>query len=79
MMRAKARVINVIQHNEECEEIHFIGVTPEDGYPEDGTDENNTYARWTPHFDLSMTIQNPNLIGKIKHGDEFYIDFTKVE
>lgn len=46
-------------------------------YPEDGTDENNTFARWTPNASLTMTIQNPNLVGTFKVGDTFYVDFTQ--
>ena len=48
-------------------------------YPADGTDEDNTYARWSPSGNLSLTIANPNLWGKFKHGQKFYLDFTEVE
>ena len=45
-------------------------------YPEDGSDEDNSYARWSPAGSLSLTIANPNLFGKFKIGDKFYLDFT---
>jgi hypothetical protein len=48
-------------------------------YPEDGSDEDNTFARWTPQADLSMSINNPNLIDKFEVGQKFYVDFTPAE
>lgn len=48
-------------------------------YPDDGSDEDNTYARFSPSGELSLTIANPNLIGKVEPGQHFYIDFTPVE
>ena len=45
-------------------------------YPDDGTDEDNDYARWSPGASLTINIANPALFGKIKHGDRFYVDFT---
>lgn len=47
-------------------------------YPEDGSDEDNTYAKFTPGADLSMNIANPALFGSFKVGDTFYVDFTPV-
>ncbi len=76
MMRAKMRVVNVKKHGN-AEEVEFMAVTPNEGYPEDGTDENNTYALWTPSAELNMYITNPNLFGKIEINQEFYLDFTK--
>ena len=48
-------------------------------YGEDGLDENNTYARWTPCGRLELTIENPSLVGKIAVGDTFYVDFIPCE
>lgn len=48
-------------------------------YPEDGGDEDNTYAKFSPQGSLTLTIANPALIGKIEPGQKFYLDFTKVE
>ena len=78
-MRAKMRVVNVINHGDTSEVITFTAVSKNETYPEDGSDENNTYAQFTPIADLSMTIQNPNLLGKLQVSDEVYLDFTKVE
>lgn len=49
------------------------------GYPADGSDENNTYAKWSPSGKLELTIVNPALSNQVKEGDTFYVDFTKVE
>lgn len=83
IMRAKLRVDCVKSYGNdkspEFEDIDFSAVCRSEGYPEDGSDENNTFARWTPMADLHMAITNPGLFGKIKEGDEFYLDFTKAE
>lgn len=81
-MRAKMKVTKVTEHPEKqgstpSEDVEFIAVGPDEGYPEDGSDENNTFAKWTPSADLKMSIMNPALFGKHKVGDEFYLDFTK--
>ncbi len=46
-------------------------------YPEDGSDEDNSFARWSPSGSLSISIQNPNLFGKFTVGQKFYVDFTE--
>jgi hypothetical protein len=78
-MRAKMRVSGVEKHPDDSETLSFSGVAKSDGYPEDGSDENNTFARWTPCAEMTMTVQNPNLYGKFSVNDEFYLDFTKVD
>lgn len=45
-------------------------------YPADGSDEDNTYAKFSPAGEISLTIANPKLIGMIEPGQKFYIDFT---
>ncbi len=76
-MRAKMRVSSVESNSPEFERLYFSAVCKSDGYPEDGSDENNTYATWTPSAELSMSITNPALIGQFKVGDTFYVDFTE--
>lgn len=78
MMRAKMKVSDVKHHDENNEELFFSAVAKSDGYPEDGRDENNTFAKWTPSAELRMSITNPALIGKFSAGQEFYVDFTPV-
>jgi hypothetical protein len=77
LMRAKMRVVGVKKHdNVDQEDLTFTAVGPGEAYPEDGSDENNSYARWTPMADLTMSVQNPALFGKLKVNDEVYLDFT---
>jgi hypothetical protein len=61
------------------ENLEFRAVCKSDGYPADGSDENNSFARWTPSANLSMYVSNPDLLGKYKAGDTFYVDFTPVQ
>ena len=75
MMRAKMRVTS-ITGTSESNFLEFRAVGPSDAYPEDGSDENNTFAKFTPNATLDITIQNPALLGKFKVGDIFYVDFT---
>lgn len=48
-------------------------------YPEDGSDEDNTYAKFSPGADLSINIANPALWGKFKVGEKYYVDFTPAQ
>ena len=48
-------------------------------YPDDGSDENNTFAKFSPAVSLDITIANPALIGSFKAGDTFYVDFTPAD
>lgn len=90
LMRAKMRVSSVaacrpgdpavdqvqaIDH----ENVSFSAVCKSEGYPADGSDENNSFAKWTPFAEMMMTINNPALFGKLQRGDELYLDFTKLE
>jgi len=77
MMRAKMKVSKV-ESFETCQILSFRAVHKSDGpYPPDGRDENNSFARWTPSADLTMTVTNPELFGKITEGEEYYLDFIK--
>jgi hypothetical protein len=85
-MKAKLKVFGIQQHylGEEKTEISglsvkFYAVAPSAPYPEDGSDENNSYARWTPSAELNIQIMNPALFASFEIGDEFYVDFTKAE
>lgn len=87
-MRAKLRAISVVpyfhphkegepQGDQTSESLVFMAVGPAGSYPADGTDENNSYALWTPSADLKMTVNNPALFGAIQQHQEFYVDFTR--
>jgi len=75
-MRAKMRV-KLVEKHDGFENLYFSAVCKSDAYPADGSDENNTFAKWTPTADLSMTVNNPALLGKIAVGEEYYLDFIK--
>jgi len=74
-MRAKMRVNAVDKYHPTSESLKFNAVAASN-YPEDGSDENNTFAKWTPNAALQITINNPALFDKFNVGDEFYVDFT---
>ncbi len=74
-MRAKLRVGSVIPQSAGYETVKFHGVAAS-SYPEDGTDENNTFAKFSPSASFDIVIANPVLLGKFAPGDTFYVDFT---
>ena len=77
-MRAKMRIAGIEKHSAEYETLHFHAVAKDGPYPSDGSDEDNTYAKFSPAGELSLSVANPALIGKFKVGDTFYLDFTPV-
>lgn len=77
-MRAKFVITGIVKMSESSEEVKFAGVPKTGSYPEDGSDEDNTFAKFSPAASCAITIQNPNLIGKFNVGEKFYVDFTPV-
>lgn len=80
-MRAKMQVGAVFPHRNEkgetqSETLHFHGVAKSGGYPADGTDEDNSFAKWSPSINLQMQVTNPALFGKFEPGQKFYVDFS---
>jgi hypothetical protein len=74
-MRAKLQIASVTKHGPECEQLKFHGVAAK-SYPADGSDEDNTFAKFSPSVMLDITITNPALIGTFEPGQKFYVDFT---
>ena len=74
-MRAKFKVTSIAKFDT-SERLQFAAVYKDGAYPADGSDEDNTFSRWTPQADCSMTVNNPALFGKFAVGDKFYVDFT---
>jgi hypothetical protein len=60
------------------EEIRMRAVSDAD-FDEDGASEDNDFARWTPSGELTMTITNPALFGRLHVGYKFYLDFTRAD
>lgn len=82
VMRAKLQVGSVIPNGPDgtpptSETVHMHAVCKEGAYPVDGSDENNTFARFSPSAAFSIHIANPALFGKHKVGDQFYVDFSR--
>ena len=79
-MRAKVRITAIKPYPEEGEaqtETLTFNFPAKDGpYPADGSDEDQSFARWSPNGALSLTIANPALLGKFRVGDTFYLDFV---
>jgi hypothetical protein len=78
LMRAKMKVSKVVatEYGETIEAAPVCGNKP---FGKDGESEDNTFARFTPSGALSLTVNNPDLLGKIKPGQSFYVDFTLAE
>jgi hypothetical protein len=51
-------------------------VTGNKPFGPNGESEDNTFARYSPSGELTISITNPNLLGKFNPGDPFYLDFT---
>jgi len=77
-MRAKMKISQVTL-TEYGEQLTFNAVCKTGSYPVDGSDEDNTYAKFSPSASLQITIANPDLYGKFKPGQTFYVDFTPAE
>lgn len=75
-MRAKFRLHHVDRRFPNQETLHYHAVAASK-YPADGSDENNTYANFTPSAVLQVTVNNPDLLGKFAEGEEYYLNFTK--
>ena len=75
LMRAKMRVDRV-ERFDGGDKVIMSAVAKSGNYPADGSDEDNTYAKFSPQGELTLTIMNPALLGKIEPGTKFYIDFT---
>lgn len=78
-MRAKVRVSDFKNRSETQETVIFNPVAKPNGYPADGSDEDNTFAKFSPSGRFELTIANPALIGQFEIGDTFYVDFVPVE
>lgn len=74
-MRAKLRIVSVTKtlHGET---LKMEAVSKTTAYPADGSDEDNTFAKFTPSASLEMAISNPALNGKFAPGNKFYVYFT---
>lgn len=80
-MRAKLQVGSIKENfygpdetkSSETLSLHAVSASK---YPEDGSDEDNTYAKFSPDARLTITVANPALFDQFKVGDKYYVDFT---
>lgn len=77
-MRAKMMIGSILRTGT-SETLKMSCVCKSGQYPVDGSDEDNTFAKFSPSGTLELTVANPALIGKFNPGDVYYLDFTKVE
>jgi hypothetical protein len=80
-MRAKLQISSIDQAKSEAgdclsERLHMHAVSAK-SYPADGSDEDNTFAKFSPSANFSITIANPNLFGQFNVGEKYYVDFTR--
>ena len=75
-MRAKFLVTKVEQVNPTTQRVAMMAVS-DAPFSAEGASDDNSFARWTPSGELTMTITNPNLVGALPEGKKFYLDFTE--
>ena len=69
------------KHTVEEVQMRAVGGTKvnKNGYPADGSDEDNTYAMYTPSADFRISVTNANLFGQFKPEQKYYVDLTLAE
>ena len=77
-MRAKLSIECVTQYAT-CEVLKMRAVAKNGAYPADGSDDDNTYAKFSPSATFEITIANPALFGHFKPGEKYYVDFTQAD
>lgn len=77
-MRAKF-VLQSVLSTAGAEKLAFVAVAKSGAYPADGSDEDNTFAKFSPQASCEILVMNPALAGQFKPGQKFYVDFTPAE
>lgn len=75
-MRAKLIVHGISRADDGASERLVFRAVYKNTYGVDGTDEDNSYALFTPSADLNIVINNPVLVGKFALGQRYYVDFV---
>lgn len=81
-MRAKFQIGFVQEHfygpnGDKSQETLTMHAVAAKSYPPDGSDEDNTFAKFSPGANLSINIANPVLFGQFKVGEKYYVDFSE--
>lgn len=90
VMRAKLEVCGVKEHffdgnicpdndGQKSMETLEMRAVAANSYTEDGSDEDNTYAKFSPSAHFTIDIMNPALFGKFEAGQKYYVDFTPAD
>lgn len=82
MMRAKVQIgtVSRIICQDGSVSMEQIQAHPVCGnFGQNGESEDNTFARYTPSGNVELSITNPDLFGKFRPGQKFYVDFTLAE
>lgn len=69
MIRAKFKC-STIEVFEGGETVKLNAVSDKEG-------TNATWSKWTPSGSLTMTINNPDALGRFTPGKEYFLDFTE--
>lgn len=81
-MRAKVKITSITAYPTDGtptqETLTFNFPSKDGAYPADGSDEDQSFARYSPQGSLSLTVANPALLGKFAVGDKFYLDFVPI-
>lgn len=73
--RCKFKVTRVEQvKSYDGQEVSFENVRLDAAYSENPEDRQFSYA--TPCGHMEFTVSNPNVIGRFKAGDDYYLDLT---
>ena len=75
-LRAKMRCTSVTSHDAGAGQVNelvtLIAVS------KDGSEDNKTWAKFTPSGTLALTITNPEAQARMKPGREYYVDLEEV-
>lgn len=78
VIRCKMRVSEVSRYLDGKGETTQERVKLQAVYGEEGT-ENRQWSRWTPCANFDISINNPEAMGKLANGHEFFVDFTPAQ
>lgn len=75
--RAKLEVMLAKPHEDGKGETLILRAVPALNYGEDGMDEDNSYAHFSPTAEFEISVRNENLLGKAFPGSRYYADLTE--
>lgn len=78
VMRAKFQIAKIEEYSDTQQRVFFHAVAAK-SYGEDGLDEDNTYAKFSPSATCEISITNPALFRKLTAGKKYYVDFIETE